>query len=632
MRETNIIYECLNQYIQNPDPQYAVMLKGKWGCGKTYFIKNWLQQFNSESNDENAEAGNIILKPVYVTLYGISRIGEVSKAIDRELNPFFYSKTGKVLAGVAKIAGKVLLKTSFDFNGDNKEDASFSGSIDSLSLFRINDDTTVKGDKFIVFDDIERCQIDMKKLLGYINYFVEHCNCHVVVIGDETHLLNDSRDQLAEFKEKTIGKEYEIQPDIEAAINYFLNEVPDCDYLQSEHDFIIQCFQATSNGNLRLLRQCLQDFNAQIKDIDNETIENGRVYLHSLLDSFIAVYAELNNKANHEIIKDWRGAYMRALCSKNEDEKNSIKRIQEKYLNVSRDCIFAAFEVEAVEAIVRHITTGWAMQKFINKRVTNRTKELTCWEKLSGFWEMDNDVFESKCEEAMNVLLKAEIQQPYQVGTTIAYFGYFDALRIRYFTEAEIALAKKGIRQTINEIDDLQKLYEYRVGIVQGFNNFRPDVECPIINDAGEFVNNECITKSHTLPDLMQQELRKLSDENVEGLIVIDGMTYPNRSCSYQMRAIFEYEDPSKLFESIKNLSNRGRNSFCFFLTHHYSFDSICSNVGDQYKQDLNVLNPMHEMTLHMIDKTKRIERMTYKLLKDALRRSILRCEGNNKV
>lgn len=32
-----IIY--LNEYISMSDPQYAVLLKGKWGCGKT-FIPN----------------------------------------------------------------------------------------------------------------------------------------------------------------------------------------------------------------------------------------------------------------------------------------------------------------------------------------------------------------------------------------------------------------------------------------------------------------------------------------------------------------------------------------------------------------------------------------------------------------
>lgn len=81
----------------------------------------------------------------------------------------------------------------------------------------------------------------MKELLGFINYFVEHCNCHVVVIGDENHLEKLPKAVLDEFKEKTIGKEFEIQPDIEEAIEYFLGEVPVSDYLKEMRDFIIAC-------------------------------------------------------------------------------------------------------------------------------------------------------------------------------------------------------------------------------------------------------------------------------------------------------------------------------------------------------------------------------------------------------
>ena len=31
------IIKFLNEYVEIPNPQYAVMLKGAWGCGKTFF-------------------------------------------------------------------------------------------------------------------------------------------------------------------------------------------------------------------------------------------------------------------------------------------------------------------------------------------------------------------------------------------------------------------------------------------------------------------------------------------------------------------------------------------------------------------------------------------------------------------
>lgn len=232
-----LILDFLNSYADNTNPQYTVMLKGKWGCGKTHLIKEWKKRFDGTADTD----GEITLKPIYISTYGMDSVNDIKTAIDRELNPFFYSKTGRFIKGVLKLAGKVVFKTSMDFNEDSKEDGSFSATLDSLSLLQVKDDS-IRGVKFLIFDDIERCLIEMKELLGFINYFVEHCNCHVVVIGDENHLEELPKAVWDEFKEKTIGREFEIQPDIEEAIEYFLGEVPVSDYLKEMRDFIIACF------------------------------------------------------------------------------------------------------------------------------------------------------------------------------------------------------------------------------------------------------------------------------------------------------------------------------------------------------------------------------------------------------
>jgi len=43
------IENYLDLYLEREDVEYATLLTGKWGCGKTYFIKNytvrrWLKQ------------------------------------------------------------------------------------------------------------------------------------------------------------------------------------------------------------------------------------------------------------------------------------------------------------------------------------------------------------------------------------------------------------------------------------------------------------------------------------------------------------------------------------------------------------------------------------------------------------
>ena len=52
--------------MRNPDPQYAVMLTGRWGCGKTFFVNEWLKTLE-KADDDREEV--IYLKPIYVSVY-----------------------------------------------------------------------------------------------------------------------------------------------------------------------------------------------------------------------------------------------------------------------------------------------------------------------------------------------------------------------------------------------------------------------------------------------------------------------------------------------------------------------------------------------------------------------------------
>ena len=37
----------------------------------------------------------------------------------------------------------------------------------------------------LVFDDLERCNMDINRVLGYINRFVEHDGAKVIIIADQ---------------------------------------------------------------------------------------------------------------------------------------------------------------------------------------------------------------------------------------------------------------------------------------------------------------------------------------------------------------------------------------------------------------------------------------------------------------
>ena len=89
------ITQFLNSYVESTAPGYAVLLKGAWGSGKSYFIRNWIRSLK----DETPEAeDDVVLKPIYVSLYGLGASTEMQEAIRKELYPLLYSKGAKIVS------------------------------------------------------------------------------------------------------------------------------------------------------------------------------------------------------------------------------------------------------------------------------------------------------------------------------------------------------------------------------------------------------------------------------------------------------------------------------------------------------------------------------------------------------
>ena len=78
----------MNRYKDDSDPQDALPLDGKWGCGKTFLIKSWLDTFLPENEDD--------LTPMYVSLFGVQTVKQINDTINGLLFPFMNSKVYKI--------------------------------------------------------------------------------------------------------------------------------------------------------------------------------------------------------------------------------------------------------------------------------------------------------------------------------------------------------------------------------------------------------------------------------------------------------------------------------------------------------------------------------------------------------
>lgn len=222
----------LEFYLNLPDaPHYAIMITGSWGGGKTYLVKKLLRQLRSSGT-----------KHVYVSLYGVGSKEEFDRAVLAALYPFLAHKAVK--ASLAAIGGLLSVMR-----------VSLKGSIeDYLEKFDAN---------VFVFDDLERCEVSLITALGYVNPYVEHGDCKVILLANEDEVNEDDKPEYKRRKEKVVGQTLTITPDIAAAIPAFTAKFKDKKaraFLQSNTDLIVAIARESGRGNLRVVQQALWDF------------------------------------------------------------------------------------------------------------------------------------------------------------------------------------------------------------------------------------------------------------------------------------------------------------------------------------------------------------------------------------
>jgi tRNA A37 threonylcarbamoyladenosine biosynthesis protein TsaE len=58
----------IERYIADVDPQYAILISGTWGTGKTFFIKQWITQYANKCAGEVQNKDERIPSPIQVSL------------------------------------------------------------------------------------------------------------------------------------------------------------------------------------------------------------------------------------------------------------------------------------------------------------------------------------------------------------------------------------------------------------------------------------------------------------------------------------------------------------------------------------------------------------------------------------
>lgn len=258
------VREYLAYYISlTHSPKYAVMINGPWGIGKTFLVRKIMRELGH------------IGEHVYVSLYGLQSIDEIDSALFSAINPIAGPK------GV-RIAGRMvsaIAKSAFRFEANLKPE-------DLVNKF---------GGSLFVFDDLERSEMSINAVLGYINEFVEHDGCRVIVIANEAEIPKDG--QYLSRREKLIGKTLEVQSALDEALVHFISQVDDRStsaLFKKRAADISTIYNQSQLNNLRILLQTLWAFERFFRTLTEKHRQNEEA-VSRLMRFFFALAFELKS-------------------------------------------------------------------------------------------------------------------------------------------------------------------------------------------------------------------------------------------------------------------------------------------------------------------------------------------------
>lgn len=413
-------YYCSDKLL---NPQFAVLLKGKWRSGKTHFINKYKEHLKTNGH-----------KYIYVSLYGVRNYDEIETKFLQSSNPEIFNEKSIF---VGKLADAFI---------NNKIKSSLG--IIKKSLSSLN----AKGN-ILIFDDLERCSIDKVDLLGYINNFVEHQSYKVILIANEEELEKTEKYTL--IKEKLIGKTFEFISDASSAYDSFLGELENEKdikekILQKYKDKILEIFKKSQCNNLRILRQGLFDFERLYDLVFINHISKDKL-IDEIIKIFFILVFEIKSgesctfkKFQNDKGKAWDKILKETLTTNKKIEDENIEEKEKTVYEIISSKYDFLLENNMILTIERwkeiiensYIDIG-KIDLELNESKYYFDENTPSWKKLTNYYNLEDIEFEELLKDIYKRFSQNEYKNYQQfklVASMLLYFQEKKLLEIDYET------------------------------------------------------------------------------------------------------------------------------------------------------------------------------------------------------
>lgn len=310
----------------------ALMFTGKWGCGKTYLIDNELVDklgdkfiiirisLFGESTVESihqkvqkAYFQNVMLNMEDYVEAAVQEVPSISEEQAIKIS----EKTEKVKETVADMAEKI---STSKWGGIAKFISGMAKKIPGVEkILSLNPSEYISVEQNIadkrvvlVFDDLERSNLNEVDVLGCINEYCENKKIKTIIVANEEKILeskgsgtnedgeNDNRNSgsnksskigYSEIKEKIITRTVKNMPNYNKIITHILDEFVEDEkgyklFLKKHTQDLMDVFTYGSSENIRSVKCIIQDFQRVFIELKKKHLEEDE--LRKYFQSFTA--------------------------------------------------------------------------------------------------------------------------------------------------------------------------------------------------------------------------------------------------------------------------------------------------------------------------------------------------------
>ena len=551
--------------------------------GKTHF---WNHKIRKKI--ESMQLNGRRYTTIYMSLYGISNLEDISKKIFIETTQLMDKNLRKYMDSNEQTTIPEYAKTGIDMA--NFFGVTQSGNkVDYAEFFSTED-------KVLCFDDLERANVDVIDILGYINNFVEHDHIKTIIICNEKELstklkssnlemktfiatyLLDKQDELNKtdkpivekiqqkienvfdkandyerIKEKLIGETFEYAPKFDYIINGILmryeNNTDLIRFLRENTRLIISTFERSGTRNLRILKHALNDFKKIYEMVNKAYPNTSHRVMQTMLIFTIAISFEIKagkvTKDKFINIKD-NEEYKSILVSSRilmDNRQFYIKEFDSNYYyNFKSEYRFFKF----IEYYVR--TRIFDMKIFKENMETIRntidTENLPAYKRLltEEYWKISDDEFDKVIADILEDVKQGNLRLIDNVKI-YAYFSYFSKKNL-------IDYDLKTIKNVFFNGMNLAALKsEYCTNVEEELGKIAIEEVAEEMDDILKHFN----TLNEQLHDKM---LKEKAEEIFKYIPMKMELFYEKFDRECMQIPIFKYYDPYQMFQRISCASN----------------------------------------------------------------------------